>query len=55
MASPRIEKCTCDHGYQDEKYGKNNRVWNPCAKEDNFRCFVCGKTQFLSKQKAAVK
>jgi len=48
MTASRIEKCSCKHEFQDEKYGKNNRVWNPCLKKDNFRCTVCEKTQFFS-------
>lgn len=42
---------TCKSGpaaeYQDEKYGKGNRVFNLCAKGEKSgqeaRCTVCGK------------
>ena len=34
-----IKKCTCAHEYQDRKYGKGNRVWNPTLK--GIRCTVC--------------
>lgn len=38
-----IKKCTCkDHEYQDEKYGKGNRVFN-ITKLGKWRCTVCGK------------
>lgn len=40
--------CTCEHEYQDKKYGKGKRVHTltqkGTAKEDPvFRCTVCGK------------
>jgi len=34
-----IKKCTCEHKYQDSKYGKKNRVFNPTA--NGYRCSVC--------------
>ena len=37
-----IYKCTCQHDYQDVKYGKQNRVWVPTTK--GRRCSVCGTT-----------
>jgi len=37
-----IKKCDCKHKYQDNKYGKGNRVQNTTLKE-KFRCTVCGK------------
>jgi hypothetical protein len=37
----KIIKCTCVHEYQDQKYGKFNRVMNSC--EGAYRCTVCGK------------
>lgn len=45
----RILTCTCDHNYQDEKYGHKKRVMNetkggtPDNKE--YRCTVCDKTR----------
>ncbi len=36
----KIIKCKCKHDYQDEKYGKGNRVHNPTVK--GYRCTVCG-------------
>ena len=39
-----IKKCTCEHKYQDKKYGKYKRVCNPCgAEKKDARCTVCGK------------
>lgn len=45
-----IEKCSknCKHEFQDETYGKGKRVLNPCLKENEFRCSVCGEKQFVS-------
>ena len=37
----KIAKCTCNHEFQDKKYGKNNRVFNYCVKGDKWRCTVC--------------
>ncbi len=41
-----IKKCNCKSKYQDEKYGKGNRVHNPKVKGSNgnqeYRCTVCG-------------
>jgi hypothetical protein len=34
-----IFKCTCEHEYQDRKYGKGNRVWVPTMK--GRRCTIC--------------
>ena len=41
----KILECVCSHEYQDSKYGKNNRVFNPCksadSKKTKYRCTVC--------------
>jgi hypothetical protein len=39
-----IAPCACEHAYQDEKYGKHNRVWNRggSAGKESRRCMVCG-------------
>lgn len=37
-----IKLCTCEHEYQDQKYGKGRRVWNPTSK--GRCCTVCGKS-----------
>lgn len=36
-----IKFCSCTHKYQDEKYGKQNRVHNQC-KDGSWNCTVCG-------------
>lgn len=38
-------KCTCEHEYQDKKYGKGIRMANKTTKEnpDYYRCTVCAK------------
>jgi len=46
-----ILSCTCKHQFQDEKYGKQNRVMCPTMKGydqtaksyTTFRCTVCSK------------
>ena len=41
-----IRKCTCEHAYQDKKYGKKKRVYNQTKKgEKTGRCTVCGKEE----------
>ena len=46
-----ILKCKCTHSYQDEKYGKQNRVCNKMIKEPNHRCTVCGAVLSSSENK----
>jgi len=45
----KIMKCTCDHEYQDKKYGKKNRVFNEIAtkptQNQEYRCTVCKKVK----------
>lgn len=49
-------KCTCNHQFQDEVYGKNMRVTTPVNKSKEkgtnklreVRCTVCGKTHQVS-------
>jgi len=35
----KIMVCSCEHKYQDEKYGKAKRVFNKTVK--GYRCTVC--------------
>ena len=42
----KVKFCPCAHAYQDEKYGKQNRVHNLKQKNKevkSWRCTVCGK------------
>jgi len=43
----KIMQCNCKHEYQDQQYGLNKRVHNPCpgksANEIVYRCTVCSK------------
>ena len=40
----RIIQCTCEHKFQDKKYGKKSRVFNKASgKEKLWRCTVCKK------------
>jgi hypothetical protein len=47
MSETKVMKCNCDSPYQDEKYGKENRVHNITNKKAGtvlyWRCTVCGK------------
>lgn len=35
--------CTCEHAYQDEKYGKGIRVHNVCMQTDTTKKVQTGK------------
>lgn len=41
----RKMRCSCEHDYQDEKYGRKIRLHNKLSKKamKNWRCTVCGK------------
>jgi hypothetical protein len=52
MAGTTRVACTCDHAYQDEKYGKKIRVHN--IKQDPSKgstCTVCGSHKLASAAK----
>jgi len=43
-----ILKCSCKHDYQDERYGKNMRLYNLMlkdGKDNGWRCTVCGNVK----------
>jgi hypothetical protein len=46
MASTAILKCFCEHEFQDHEYGSQKRLHNKMKKDNEWRCTVCGKTQF---------
>jgi len=40
-----IMLCSCEHEYQDKKYGKYRRIFNSTKKNkiiQSWRCTVCG-------------
>jgi hypothetical protein len=37
-----IKKCICNSEFQDEVYGKGNRICNE-TKSNKVRCTVCGR------------
>ena len=39
---PKVLECVCEHPYQDKRYGKGKRLFNPMKK--GYRCTVCGRT-----------
>lgn len=39
-----IRKCSCEHPYQDAKYGPGQRVHNPTKDRNVTRCTVCDRT-----------
>jgi len=41
MSDTYILKCSCQNSYQDEKYGKQMRVFNQ-KKDGSLRCTACG-------------
>jgi len=43
-----VLKCSCQHAYQDKKYGKGLRVHNPVKSrtdKPDWRCTVCKKVR----------
>jgi len=40
MSKTFIKTCTCNHKYQDSKYGKKKRVHNEMV-NGYYRCTVC--------------
>jgi hypothetical protein len=40
LTSLAIMKCSCEHEYQDQKYGLEMRVHNPMM-NGQYRCTVC--------------
>jgi len=42
-----IKRYTCEHEYQDKRYGKNKRVMNETRKSSTnsiiYKCTVCGR------------
>jgi len=47
--------CTCEHEFQDKKYGKNVRVANATSRQDStfveVRCTVCSKVHRVNPSK----
>jgi hypothetical protein len=39
----KILPCSCEHEYQDKKYGKHLRVHNYSLKDKGWVCTVCAK------------
>jgi hypothetical protein len=48
-----IIPCTCQHEWQDKKYGKGMRVHNETKKHGIYRCTVCKKENAAVAIKAA--
>jgi len=40
--APEVRPCSCIHEYQDDKYGKFNRLKNP-RRDGSWACTVCNK------------
>ena len=51
-----IIKCECKHEYQDQVYGKGNRIHNKVLKsQDMARCVVCQKINNGSSKEVTAK
>jgi len=41
-----LKRCTCDHKYQDKRYGRKIRVFNKTSAKQGdhyvYRCTICG-------------
>ena len=38
-----IMSCSCEHKFQDKRYGKFIRVFNQTVNKTTYRCTVCEK------------
>ena len=38
----KVEKCKCEHSFQDKEYGKKMRVYNTSEDGKKLKCTVCG-------------
>lgn len=43
-----ILKCTCEHEFQDKRYGKGMRVHNEKASKGYWVCTVCRREQMAN-------
>ena len=48
-----ISQCTCKSEYQDSKYGKGNRIYNPIKKGG--RCTICLKETMINTSNIEIK
>lgn len=51
MSGVKILKCKCNHSFQDENYGKGNRVFNVNEKETEASCTVCNSRITIKTEK----
>lgn len=49
-----IKKCTCKHEFQDQAYGRGNRV-HTTDKKGELHCTVCGEDPIKRKMQSAAK
>lgn len=49
-----ILRCVCSHKFQDERYGEQMRVYNPC-KDGSCRCTICGTKRRIGEDIGQVK
>ena len=47
-----IIRCSCEHAYQDKKYGHHMRAHNQTRKNDGqtYRCTVCGELKYVPRK-----
>ncbi len=50
----KVLPCDCKHPFQDERYGKGNRVHNFAGKGDKkaWKCTVCSKSKPYSEKES---
>jgi len=49
MSGTIVRECTCKSEYQDERYGKRQRVQNLSGDRDHSRCTVCKIVKAVAK------
>ena len=51
----KILSCFCDSEFQDKEYGKYSRLCLLTAKDNTYRCTICGKEQTSGKMEKVKK
>lgn len=51
MSGTKTIKCTCTHDFQDQQYGKQQRLANVNELENSATCTVCNNKVSLSTSK----
>lgn len=51
MSGTKTLKCKCDHKFQDETHGKENRIFNVNEQQTKAKCTVCNSEITIKQDK----